>query len=346
MGPNRFKSVLVVAGLTLILLIVHQVNIQSFDGAGLNKFVQETSKCLRYSIPHPVSDRHSITTIDGGSSLSFGYPALGSVRTFHSELAKGAKLYLDQLNNSVTVSDIRSRPVEEKCTQSTVPKKLHWVWVNSTLPEKYVSNIFEMAVANLGWEVYLWSDFESKPLEEKLSNYSIAYNFKNVSQLLESGQFVNGDIIAKEENVAGKSDYLRMEVVYLEGGIYQDIDAHPVQPFDAFEEIFRWPFISYDPFTYQNACNCVFGFEKGSPFLEFSIRLTRENCLKFDNCGVMAGAGPTFITVALYHFDDPDIVLIDQLYMIRQWFTPRSVTYHTMDGTWRESYCRGRDNCE
>ena len=144
---------------------------------------------------------------------------------FHSKLAKHAQNTLDQLNNSATVDDIRRRPIEEKCAQSIVPKKLHWVWVNSTLPEKYVSNILEMAVANLGWEVYLWSDFESKLLEERLANYSIVYNFKNVSHLLESGQFVNGDIIAKEENLAGKSDYLRMEVVYLEGGIYQDTDV-------------------------------------------------------------------------------------------------------------------------
>ena len=37
----------------------------------------------------------------------------------------------------------------------------------------------------------------------------------------------------------------RMEILYLEGGIYQDTDAHPNQPFDNFGGIFRWPFASY-----------------------------------------------------------------------------------------------------
>lgn len=57
---------------------------------------------------------------------------------------------------------------------------------------------------------------------------------------------MNGDLISKDRNLAGKSDYTRMEILYLEGGIYQDTDAHPIQPFDNFGDIFRWPFGSYD----------------------------------------------------------------------------------------------------
>lgn len=89
----------------------------------------------------------------------------------------------------------------------------------------------------------------------------------------------------------------------------------------------------------------MFGFEKSSKFLEFALQLTRENCLKYNECGVLNGAGPSFVTAALYFFDDPDIVLIDQLYMIRQWYTPKSVTYHSVDATWRESYCHNRTDC-
>lgn len=54
----------------------------------------------------------------------------------------------------------------------------------------------------------------------------------------------------------------------------------------------------------------------------------------------MSGAGPHFVTTALLHFDHPDIVLIDQLYMIRQWYTPASVTWHSMDATWLEDFNR------
>jgi len=126
-----------------------------------------------------------------------------------------------------------------------VMKKLHWVWFGEELPAKYVSNIEAMALANPGWEVFLWSELASMPLMESLDKHGVQYTFKNTTKGLEEGLFVNGDLISKDRNLAGKSDYLRMEILYLEGGIYQDTDAHPIQPFDNFGDIFRWPFASY-----------------------------------------------------------------------------------------------------
>lgn len=83
------------------------------------------------------------------------------------------------------------------------------------------------------------------PLKESLDKHGVQYTFKNITKGLEEGLYVNGDLISHDRNLAGKSDYLRMEILYLEGGIYQDTDAHPIQPFDNFGDIFRWPFASY-----------------------------------------------------------------------------------------------------
>lgn len=130
-------------------------------------------------------------------------------------------------------------------------KKLHWVWFGEELPAKYVTNIETMALANPGWEIFLWSEVASLPLRDVLGNHGVQYTFKNVTKGIEEGLFVNGDLISKDRNLAGKSDYLRMEILYLEGGIYQDTDAHPVQPFDNFGGIFRWPFASYLPTSYK-----------------------------------------------------------------------------------------------
>lgn len=129
---------------------------------------------------------------------------------------------------------------------------------------------------------------------------------------------MNGDLIQREKHFAGKSDYLRLEAVYIEGGIYQDTDAHSVQSFDDFGDLFRWPFGAYTPTGYHIGTipNAVFGFEKDSAFLLFALNLTRENCLVFHRCGVMTVASPDFLTAALYYFDDLDVVLLHHDYLL------------------------------
>jgi len=238
------------------------------------------------------------------------------------------------LNKSEAFEAIRGLSFEEKCIRNPVPKKMHWVWFGVELPEKYVSNIEDMAVANPLWEIFFWSELPSQPLKETLKNHGVRYTFKNITKYLEDGLLVNGDLILKEKNLAGKSDYFRMEAIYLEGGIYLDTDTYPVQPFDNFGDLFRWPFASYEAPTYNNLSNGIFGFEKGSRFLKFALQLTRENCLKYQICGVMSGAGPDFLSAALFFYDDPDIILIASKYTLTGKDLPSAVTYSTMDATW------------
>lgn len=55
----------------------------------------------------------------------------------------------------------------------------------------------------------------------------------------------------------------------------------------------------------------------------------------------MSGAGPDFITAALFFYDDPDIILIHDIYVLQQNDTPKSITHHTMDATWLKAYSEG-----
>ena len=95
-------------------------------------------------------------------------------------------------------------------------------------------------------------------------------------------------------------------------------------------------------FHFQNVCNCVFGFEKGSKFLEFALQLTRENCITYHTCGVMTGAGPDFLTAALFLWDDPAVLLILNQYITHNSRTWKSITHHTMDATWLKDYTAGK----
>ena len=96
--------------------------------------------------------------------------------------------------------------------------------------------------------------------------------------------------------------------------------------------------LSYHTGTIQN---CIFGHEKGSAFLSFAY-LTRENCKAFDKCGVMVGAGPPFVTAALYYFDDPDVVLYHEDYLSKK--SGKSVVIQSYDGTWVKQYLESNGN--
>ena len=248
---------------------------------------------------------------------------------------------LSHLSKSSTVVEMRQLSFENKCVRDQIPKKLHWVWFGTELPDKYVTNIEKSGLDNPDWGVFLWSEIPSQQLDERMQKHNITYHFKNITKYIEEGLFVNGDLINEEINPAGKSDYLRLEVIHLEGGIYQDTDSQSVQGFDKlFGDHRRWPFGVYNPSGYHTGTiqNCIFGHEKGSAFLSFALDLTRENCKSFGKCGVMVGAGPPFMTSALYYFDDPDIVLYHEDYLSNSKKSGKSVVIQSYDGTWVEQY--------
>ena len=41
--------------------------------------------------------------------------------------------------------------------------------------------------------------------------------------------------------------------------------------FDDYNDLFRWPFVSYTLGGYNNLCNGIFSFGRGSPFLKFAM---------------------------------------------------------------------------
>merc|ERR1712054_484277 len=107
--------------------------------------------------------------------------------------------------------------------------------------------------------------------------------------------FRNFDIINRSVNLAGKSDYMRLEILWLHGGVYLDTDSVAVHGSDEYGSLFRWPFLAYDHDDGKTITNSLIGVEKRSGFIDFALNATRENCNIFNVCGVMFGAGPSFI---------------------------------------------------
>jgi hypothetical protein len=135
-------------------------------------------------------------------------------------------------------------------------------------------------------------------------------------------------------DLAAKSDLLRLEVVFLEGGIYQDTDARVVTPFDEFGEVFRWPFVVFEIGSYNNICNCVFGFQQNSEFLNKAIDVGWDNCKNRNSCHYWSD---TLTDVAL-KWQDPVLNWISHKHIIHSESEPIAVTYHSMDATWLENF--------
>jgi mannosyltransferase OCH1-like enzyme len=201
----------------------------------------------------------------------------------------------------------------------TIPKALHFVWIGSELPGRYRANVQSFARLNPEFELSLWVD---RPCEVS--------GVANVNRA-DSTVWSNQGLYEAERNLGAKADILRYEIVERFGGIYCDIDTVCMRPLD---ELFARSFVAahLGP-PWHNITNAIFGFPKGSKFLDFVVRCLAENARQLPTGTVPARTGPTFFTTCLLSYDDPRIRVIDQAALN---LTPASYMHHTLDANWGE----------
>jgi len=225
---------------------------------------------------------------------------------------------------SVNAGMLQSTPPgpPTKCSR-LVPKLLHFIWMGSSLQEKHALNIAGFVNLNPKWRIWIWVDTPIigkswEMLSKLLSPGGEDFEGITVKQLQDYQlQFRNFDIINRSQNLAGKSDYTRLELLFLFGGVYLDTDSIAVHGFDDYGTLFRWPFMAYDTTDSKTITNSLIGVEQGSHFMDFALNATREQCVRFGSCGVMFGAGPSFVTGAFAKYNQSDISLLDYKFVMR-----------------------------
>jgi len=95
---------------------------------------------------------------------------------------------------------------------SSIPQVIHFIWLGSVLPEKYVPIIEGWRTRHPGWQVLVWDDTEAA-----------AFMCSESERKLSSSQFHNAT------NYGMKSDILRYEILLSRGGVYVDIDYECVK---------------------------------------------------------------------------------------------------------------------
>lgn len=121
-----------------------------------------------------------------------------------------------------------------------IPKKLHFIWIGTPIPDKYVQNINHWAELNPDYEVNLWLDTATinhehlaKAYEQANKTHSVLRDLtttdKDLYDRMVNRDYYNDEATGSDANYAAASDILRLAILESEGGVYIDTDTLPIE---------------------------------------------------------------------------------------------------------------------
>lgn len=147
--------------------------------------------------------------------------------------------------------------------QERIPKAVHFIWIGPRpFPRESVENVRTWMAKNPDWTFYFWTD-RQRPLPAP------GMQLRKVQEL---EMLKLKDCYDKSESYAEKSDLLRYEILYNEGGVYVDHDVKCMQAFDPINRAYDFYCAVEMPYT-SSLPSCVFttnnliGSKAGHPIL-------------------------------------------------------------------------------
>lgn len=135
----------------------------------------------------------------------------------------------ENLNFFKTVYEKNIPFLEMKSAMFHVPKVVHFVWIGpKAFPLASVENVRSWVAKHPDWTFKFWTD-RDRPAPHKQMEVARVQDLK----FLHLHECYN-----KSENYAEKSDLLRLEILYQEGGIYVDHDVKCFQSFEPLSKAF------------------------------------------------------------------------------------------------------------
>ncbi|MBS0604828.1 MAG: hypothetical protein JSS60_07310 [Verrucomicrobia bacterium] len=103
-----------------------------------------------------------------------------------------------------------------------IPPTVHFIWLGPrAFPPESVENVRSWIALNPGWKVKFWTDRDRDPPCEGMETVFVKdFTFLKLGKQYEQSQ-----------NWGEKSDLLRYEILYREGGVYADHDANCLKSF-------------------------------------------------------------------------------------------------------------------
>lgn len=115
----------------------------------------------------------------------------------------------------------------EEYNEIKIPKVIHFIWIGpKSFPIESIENVRTWVAKHPDWKIKFWTD-RQRPLPHPKMELCLVRDFP--FHKLE-------EFYHQSENYAEKSDLLRLEILYREGGIYAD---HDVTCFKSFDPLVR-----------------------------------------------------------------------------------------------------------
>ncbi len=135
----------------------------------------------------------------------------------------GQKVDVDALNRYKQLYDRQKGLRHLKAADVKIPKIVHFIWLGPRpFPRESVHNVRTWMAQNPDWTFKFWTD---RPRDPPCQGMEIIlmkeYPFPSLGRCYQTS-----------ENWGEKSDVLRFEILYNQGGVYVDHDANCLQPFE------------------------------------------------------------------------------------------------------------------
>ncbi len=129
-----------------------------------------------------------------------------------------------------------------------IPQSVHFIWLGpNPFPLKSIENVRSWMGKNPDWTFYFWTDRPRPlPVPGMIERRVQEFSFLKL-----------GECFAKTSNMGERSDVLRYEILYKEGGVYVDHDVVCFQSFDVLNHTYDF-YCGIDmPYT-SNLPSCIF----------------------------------------------------------------------------------------
>ena len=121
--------------------------------------------------------------------------------------------------------------LDETHEEYKIPKTLHWIWIGpASFPLESVNYVRSWLGKHPDWTCYFWTDRE-RALPHPSLKLRMIQDLK-----WEKGKLQ--ECYNNSDNFGEKSDILRLEILYQEGGIYVDHDVKCLKSFDSLNQAF------------------------------------------------------------------------------------------------------------
>lgn len=157
-------------------------------------------------------------------------------------------------------------------TELKIPKVIHFIWVGpNPFPRESLDNVRSWVDHHPDWTFKFWTD-RKRPLPHKKMDLQLISKFEMM--------FLK-DCYYQSDNYAEKSDLLRYEILFQEGGLYVDHDVECFNTFALFHHQYDL-YCGLEPpheallRSSITVCNNIIGSKKGHPVLKETISKVLE----------------------------------------------------------------------